>query len=232
MLKADRYIDLIIPRGSQGLIRFVKENSLVPTIETGAGIVHTYIDEDFNLEWAKKIVFNAKTQRPSVCNALDCLVIHEKILPKLSEIVEKLAEKKVLIHADESSYEALKNNYPSEFLQKAEEEDYGKEFLSLQMAIKTVPNLEEAIRHINKYSSRHSEAIISNNKSSQEEFARRVDAGAIYANASTRFTDGAVFGLGAEIGISTQKLHARGPFALEALTTYKWVLTGEGEYRV
>jgi len=222
---------LIIPRGSQGLIKFVKENSLVPVIETGAGIVHTYIDEDFNLEWAKQIVFNAKTQRPSVCNALDCLVIHEKSADKLDQITEKLAEKEVIIFADAASHEAIKDKYPANLLKKAEEEHFGKEFLSLQMAIKTVSNLDEAIEHINKYSSRHSEAIISNNISHQHRFVRDVDASTVYTNTSTRFTDGGIFGLGAEIGISTQKLHTRGPFALEALTTYKWIVKGEGECR-
>lgn len=231
MLKADKYIDLIIPRGSQGLIRFVKENSLVPIIETGAGIVHTYIDEDFNLDWAREIIFNAKTQRPGVCNALDCLVINEKALPKLDKIVELLAEKEVIICADVQSYKALEGKYPAALLKEATEEHFGREFLSLQMAIKTVANIEEAIDHINKYSSRHSEAIISNTAASQTRFTREVDAAVIYTNASTRFTDGGVFGLGAEIGISTQKLHARGPFALKALTTYKWILEGEGQVR-
>jgi glutamate-5-semialdehyde dehydrogenase len=231
MLEAEKYIDLIIPRGSQGLIRFVKENSLVPIIETGAGIVHTYIDEDYNLNWAQKIVFNAKTQRPSVCNALDCLVIHEKVLKDLPEITEKLAEKEVSIYSDQASHKALDGKYPETLLKKAKEEHFGKEFLSLQMSIKTVKSLEEAIDHINTYSSRHSEAMISNNKENQEKFIENVDASTVYTNASTRFTDGAIFGLGAEIGISTQKLHARGPFALEALTTYKWILHGEGECR-
>ena len=258
LLKSDKYIDLIIPRGSQGLINFVKENALVPIIETGAGIVHTYIDEDFNLDWAREIVFNAKTQRPSICNALDCLIIHEKNLAQLEEIVKKLTEKEVVIYADEQSYTALEGQaqeakgdpvptasdselvykqtsaeggYPSHLLKKAEKEHFGKEFLSLQMSIKTVKNIDEAIEHINEYSSRHSEAIVSNNKENQQKFIKNIDASAIYTNASTRFTDGAIFGLGAEIGISTQKLHARGPFALEALTTYKWVLEGEGECR-
>ncbi len=231
MLKADKYIDLIIPRGSQGLIRFVKENSLVPIIETGAGIVHAYIDEDFNLDWAREIIFNAKTQRPSVCNALDCLIVHEKALPLLIKIVERLTEKEVIIYADAQSYVTLEGKYQATLLKKAEEEHFGKEFLSLQIAIKTVSNLDEAIEHINKYSSRHSEAIISNDATSQNRFIKEVDAGVIYTNASTRFTDGGIFGLGAEIGISTQKLHARGPFALKALTTYKWILEGEGQVR-
>jgi len=231
LLKADKYIDLIIPRGSQGLIKFVKENSLVPIIETGAGIVHTYIDEECDVEKAAEIVFNAKTQRPSVCNALDCLVIHEKQLENLPKLTEKLTEKEVEIFADEDSHESISQTYPQNLLQKATQEDYGREFLSLKMSIKTVKSLDEAIEHINTYSSRHSEAILSNNQENQEEFINRIDAGAIYTNASTRFTDGAIFGLGAEIGISTQKLHARGPFALDALTTYKWVLRGDGEVR-
>jgi len=231
LLKAEKYIDLIIPRGSQGLIRFVKENSLVPIIETGAGIVHTYIDDDFNVSWAKEIVFNAKTQRPGVCNALDSLVVHQKSLKKLPEVVSKLKTKEVIIYADKPAYDALKGKYPAELLKKATQEHFGKEFLSLQMAIKTVKNLDEAITHINAYTSHHSESIISNNPKNQEKFVANIDAAAVYTNASTRFTDGAEFGLGAEIGISTQKLHARGPFALEALTTYKWIARGKGQYR-
>lgn len=231
LLKADKYVDLIIPRGSQGLIRFVKENSLVPIIETGAGIVHTYIDDNFNLNWAKEIVFNAKTQRPGVCNALDCLIIHKNSLKKLPEIISKLKTKEVIIFADNLSYKTLNNKYPRNLLKKAKEEHFGKEFLSLQMAIKTVKTFDEAIDHINKYSSHHSESIISNNLKNQEKFVANVDAAVIYTNASTRFTDGREFGLGAEIGISTQKLHARGPFALEALTTYKWIARGKGEWR-
>ena len=231
LLKADKYIDLIIPRGSQGLIKFVKENSLVPIIETGAGIVHTYIDADANTKWAKEIIFNAKTQRPGVCNALDCLVINEKSLKNLAEIVSMLKIKEVVIFADDRSYKALNGKYPKELLKKATKEHFGKEFLSLQMAIKTVKNIDEAIDHINTFTSHHSESIISNDSANQEKFITNIDAAAIYTNASTRFTDGAEFGLGAEIGISTQKLHARGPFALEALTTYKWILRGKGEWR-
>ena len=231
LLKADKYVDLIIPSGSQGLIRFVKENSLVPIIETGAGIVHTYIVDNFNLNWAKEIVFNAKTQRPGVCNALDCLIIHKNSLKKLPEIISKLKTKEVIIFADNLSYKTLNNKYPRNLLKKAKEEHFGKEFLSLQMAIKTVKTFDEAIDHINKYSSHHSESIISNNLKNQEKFVANVDAAVIYTNASTRFTDGREFGLGAEIGISTQKLHARGPFALEALTTYKWIARGKGEWR-
>lgn len=231
LLKADKYIDLIIPRGSQSLIKFVKENSYIPIIETGAGIVHTYIDDDFNLGWAKEIVFNAKTQRPSVCNALDTLIVNEKSLKSLPEIVNKLRTKEVVLYADEKSYKVLQGKYRDTLVKKAKEEHFGKEFLGLEMAIKTVENVDEAIEHINKYSSRHSECIISNNMTNQDKFTENVDAAVVYINASTRFTDGAEFGLGAEIGVSTQKLHARGPFALEALTTYKWIAKGKGEYR-
>lgn len=231
MLKADKYIDLIIPRGSQGLIKYVKENSLIPIIETGAGIVHTYIDDDFNLDWAKKIIFNAKTQRPSVCNALDSLVIHSKSLKYLPEIVNKLRTKEVVLYADEKSYKVLQGKYRDTLVKKAKPEHFGKEFLSLEMAIKTVTNINEAINHINTYSSRHSECIISNNMTNQDKFIENVDAAVVHVNASTRFTDGGEFGLGAEIGISTQKLHARGPFALAALTTYKWIGRGKGECR-
>lgn len=231
MLKSYKYIDLIIPRGSQSLIKYVKENSLVPIIETGAGIVHTYVDDDFNLAWAKEIVFNEKTQRPSVCNALDSLVIHEKSLKYLPEIVNKLRTKEVVLYADEKSYKILHGKYRDSLVKKAKPEHFGKEFLSFQMVIKTVKGLDEAIDHINKYTSHHSESIVSNNLKNQEKFIENVDAAVVYANVSTRFTDGGEFGLGAEIGISTQKLHARGPFALEALTTYKWVVKGKGEVR-
>ncbi|MBT3865100.1 glutamate-5-semialdehyde dehydrogenase [Candidatus Peregrinibacteria bacterium] len=231
LLKSEKYIDLIIPRGSQNLIRFVKENSLVPIIETGAGIVHTYVDNQFDLKTAPEVIFNAKTHRPSVCNALDCLVIHEKSLPKLPKLTQKLTEKNVTIYADPKAYAKLTNKYPKNLLKKATKSHFGKEFLSLKMAIKTVRNLDEAVEHINTYSSRHSEAILSNSLKNQERFINEVDASTVYTNASTRFTDGSVFGLGAEIGISTQKLHARGPFALDALTTYKWILRGKGHSR-
>lgn len=231
MLQAVDYVDIIIPRGSQGLINFVRENSKVPVIETGAGIVHTYFDEFADLGKGKEIVANAKARRVSVCNALDCLVINENRLQDLPEIGRSLAEKDVDIYADEPSYKVLEGNYPAEKLHQATDEHFGTEFLSLKMSIKTVGNLEEAIEHIDKYSSRHSEAIISENEAHVDYFLKAVDAAAVYANTSTAFTDGAQFGLGAEIGISTQKLHARGPMALEELTSYKWTIKGSGQIR-
>lgn len=231
MLQAVNYIDVIIPRGSQGLINYVRENSKVPVIETGAGIVHTYYDASADLEKGKGIILNAKTRRVSVCNALDCLLIHRERLDDLPAIGEGLAQKNVRIFADEASFAALEGSYPEELLAKAEETHFGTEFLSLTMSIKTVFDMEEALTHIATYSSKHSEAIIAEDTATVSHFLLAVDAAAVYANASTAFTDGAQFGLGAEIGISTQKLHARGPMALEELTAYKWVIQGNGQIR-
>ncbi|MEX2565176.1 MAG: glutamate-5-semialdehyde dehydrogenase [Cyclobacteriaceae bacterium] len=231
LLNAVGYVDIIIPRGSQGLINFVRDNSKVPVIETGAGIVHTYFDLSGELLKGADIIFNAKTRRVSVCNALDCLIIHENRLEDLFDLVKRLAEKKVMIYADASAYEALEEKYPSKWLSPAEEEHFGIEFLSLKLAVKTVGNLEGALDHIAKYSSRHSEAIIAEDEKSIAHFLKAVDAAAVYSNASTAFTDGAQFGLGAEIGISTQKLHARGPMGLEEMTSYKWVIRGQGQIR-
>ncbi|MCC9138372.1 glutamate-5-semialdehyde dehydrogenase [Pontibacter silvestris] len=231
MLHAVDYVDIIIPRGSQGLINYVRENSKVPVIETGAGIVHTYFDEFADLSRGKEIIVNAKTRRVSVCNALDCLIINNNRLQDLPEIGKGLAEKEVDLYADEAAYKVLKGNYPEEKLHQATAEHFGTEFLSLKMSVKTVDSLDEAIEHINKYSSQHSEAIISDNEENVEHFLKAVDAAAVYANTSTAFTDGAQFGLGAEIGISTQKLHARGPMALDELTSYKWIVKGNGQIR-
>lgn len=231
MLHAVGYIDIIIPRGSQGLINYVRENAKVPVIETGAGIVHTYFDEFADLEKGKAIIDNAKTRRVSVCNALDCLVIHGKRLNDLAAIMAIPAEKGVTVYADGPSYEKLKGQYPADLLHPATDEHYGTEFLSMKMSIKTVAGLEEALEHIAKFSSKHSEAIVSENESNVDTFLKAVDAAAVYANTSTAFTDGAQFGLGAEIGISTQKLHARGPMALEELTSYKWLIKGNGQVR-
>jgi len=231
MLRAHGYIDLIIPRGSQGLINFVRENATIPVIETGAGICHTYFDEFGDAEKGREIIFNAKTRRPSVCNALDCLIIHESRLNDLPDFVKKLAEENVVIYADEKSYGQIKNKYSPNLLFEASEESFGTEFLSMKMAIKTVESFEEALSHINKYSSKHSEAIISENNEHIEKFRKMVDASSVYSNTSTAYTDGAQFGLGAEIGISTQKLHARGPMALEELTSYKWIIEGDGQTR-
>lgn len=231
MLQAVDYVDIIIPRGSQGLISYVRENSKVPVIETGAGIVHTYYDEFADLKKGKEIVVNAKARRVSVCNALDCLVINKNRLADLKEIGGPLAKADVDIYADSPAYEVLEGNYPADKLHQATDEHFGTEFLSLKMSIKTVDDLEQAIEHISRYSSRHSEAIISENEEHIDHFLKAVDAAAVYANTSTAFTDGAQFGLGAEIGISTQKLHARGPMALEELTSYKWVIKGSGQIR-
>lgn len=231
MLQAVGYIDIIIPRGSQNLINYVRENAKVPVIETGAGIVHTYYDEFADLEKGKAIINNAKTRRVSVCNALDCLIIHEKRLSDLKDIAGLLSENNVTIYADAPAFEMLKNNYPKENLHQATEDHYGTEFLAMKMSIKTVEGIEEALEHIATHSSKHSEAIISENEANVETFFKAVDAAAVYANTSTAFTDGAQFGLGAEIGISTQKLHARGPMALEELTSYKWLVKSNGQVR-
>lgn len=231
MLNAHGFIDLIIPRGSQGLINFVRENATIPVIETGAGICHTYFDKYGDAEKGREIIFNAKTRRVSVCNALDCLVIHESRLNDLPEFAKRLSEQNVVIYADEKSFEKIKDIYPESLLFPASEDSFGTEFLSMKMAIKTVDCIHDAIAHINKYSSKHSEAIISEEKERIELFQKMVDAASVYSNTSTAFTDGAQFGLGAEIGISTQKLHARGPMALEELTSYKWIIEGTGQVR-
>ncbi|GET31015.1 glutamate-5-semialdehyde dehydrogenase [Prolixibacter sp. SD074] len=231
LLNARGYVDLIIPRGSQGLINYVRENATIPVIETGAGICHTYFDEFGDEEKGREIINNAKTRRPSVCNALDCLIIHESRLGDLPYLAELLPESQVEIFADEQAMEALKDHYPEDLLKPATEESFGTEFLDYKMAIKTVASFEEALDHIAKYSSKHSEAIVSGNHEHLELFRKLVDASSVYTNASTAFTDGSQFGLGAEIGISTQKLHARGPMALEELTSYKWLIEGDGQVR-
>lgn len=232
ILQADQFVDVIIPRGSQGLINFVRENARVPVIETGAGIVHTYVAASADLAKAKAIITNAKARRVSVCNALDCLLLHESQLAALPTLVEVLGkDHQCRIHADGASFAALQGHYPADLLSLATEESFGTEFLSMQMSIKVVGNLDEALDHIAQYSSKHSESIVAEDKMEQERFLQQVDAAVVYANVSTAFTDGAQFGLGAEIGISTQKLHARGPMALRELTSYKWVVRGSGEVR-
>ncbi|WP_321368484.1 glutamate-5-semialdehyde dehydrogenase [uncultured Draconibacterium sp.] len=231
MLRAHGYIDLIIPRGSQGLINFVRENATIPVIETGAGICHTYFDEFGDAEKGREIIFNAKTRRVSVCNALDCLVIHESRLSDLNDFAKKLLEEQVVIYADKKAYKQIESVYPEELLFEATEESFGTEFLSMKMSIKTVGSFDEALNHINTHSSKHSEAIISEDQERIEMFRKMVDASSVYSNTSTAYTDGAQFGLGAEIGISTQKLHARGPMALEELTSYKWIIEGNGQVR-
>jgi len=231
LMNATGFVDVIIPRGGKSLIDYVRDNSKVPVIETGAGICHTYFDEFGDVDKGKEIIFNAKTRRVSVCNALDCLVIHEKRLSNLVELCKKLAEKNVIIYADIKSYTFLNGNYPKSLLQKVDEESYGTEFLDYKMAIKTVESIEEAIEHISTYSSKHSECIISENKENISLFDKMIDAACVYTNVSTAFTDGGQFGLGAEIGISTQKLHARGPMALAELCSYKWIIKGDGHIR-
>ncbi|WP_245957518.1 glutamate-5-semialdehyde dehydrogenase [Chitinophaga flava] len=231
MLTAVKYIDIIIPRGSQQLIDFVRANSRVPLIETGAGVCHTYVERSANLEQAAAIVTNAKVSRPSVCNALDTVLVDTAVAADfIALLAPQLAAYNVDIYAEPLAYALLEaNHYPH--LHPASAEDFGREFLSLQCSIKVVPNTTAALEHIQEYSSRHSEAIISRDPIVSEQFLNTVDAAAVYVNASTRFTDGGVFGLGAEIGISTQKLHARGPFALEKLVTEKWFVYGSGQTR-
>lgn len=231
LLNAVGFVDVLIPRGSQGLINFVRQHSKIPVIETGAGIVHTYFDADGELEKGSAIIFNAKTRRVSVCNSLDCLIINENRLHDLPQLMHTLGEAAVEVFADEAAYEALAGHYPAGLLQHATEEHFGTEFLSMKMAVKTVSDFDEALRHIAQHSSKHSEAIISQNPQHIETFLNKVDAAAVYVNASTAFTDGAQFGLGAEIGISTQKLHARGPMGLKELTSYKWIVKGDGQVR-
>jgi len=231
LLNAEGIVDLIIPRGSQGLIDYVRKNAKLPVIETGAGICHTYFDVEGNKIIGQAIINNAKTRRVSVCNALDCLIIHEERLPDLPFLCEKLKESNVIIYADEKAYRALSGKYPDDLLRHATAESFGTEFLDYKMSVRTVACLEEALEHIARYSSKHSECIISENPATAALFQRLVDAACVYENTSTAFTDGAQFGLGAEIGISTQKLHARGPMALEELTTYKWIIQGTGQIR-
>jgi glutamate-5-semialdehyde dehydrogenase len=231
LLNAVGFVDVIIPRGSQGLIDFVRQNAKVPVIETGAGIVHTYFDASGDLDKGKAIINNSKTRRVSVCNALDCLIIHESRLTDLPVIAAPLISSNVELFADDLAYQSLKDSYPENLLQLAKDEHFGTEFLDYKMSVKTVKTIDEALEHIANFSSKHSEAIVSEDAASIERFLNSVDAAAVYANASTAFTDGAQFGLGAEIGISTQKLHARGPMGLEELTSYKWIVEGQGQIR-
>lgn len=231
LLHANGWVDLIIPRGSSGLIDYVRQNATVPVIETGAGVCHTYFDASGNLEKGIRIVNNAKTRRVSVCNALDCLLMHESRINDLAQLCAPLQESKVTIYADEAAYGALCGHYPASLLVQALPEVYGTEFLDYKMAIKTVRNIEEAVSHIYAYGSGHSECIVTEDKQASDLFCRQVDAACVYVNAPTSFTDGAQFGLGAEIGISTQKLHARGPMGLREITTYKWLIEGDGQIR-
>lgn len=231
LMRAVGKVDLLIPRGSARLIKSVRENSLVPVIETGAGVCHTYFDKDADIEKGAAIVFNAKTRRVSVCNALDSLVIHKERLHDLPAICNRLQEKDVVIEADEASYSVLQGAYPAHLLEKATTDSFGKEYLSHRMSVKCVDSFDEALEHIRKYTSHHSECIVTENSANAKMFQQCIDAACVYVNVSTAFTDGAQFGLGAEIGISTQKLHARGPMGLAELTTYKWLIEGEGQTR-
>lgn len=231
MLNAVGLIDVVIPRGSSRLISFVRDNARVPVIETGAGVVHTYFDADGDLEKGSRIVCNAKTRRISVCNALDCLLVHDSRLKDLPALCAPLADRNVILYADDASFTALDGHYPAALLKHADEHSYGTEFLDYKMAIRTVASIDEALAHIAQYTSHHSEAIITENEAAARRFTSEVDAACVYVNVSTAFTDGGQFGFGAEIGISTQKLHARGPMALPELTTYKYIITGDGQIR-
>ena len=229
MLNAVGYVDLCIPRGGRKLIDFVRDTARIPVIETGAGVVNTYFDAEGDLEMGCAIINNAKTRRVSVCNALDCLLIHESRLADLPALCQKMADKHVIIYADKQAYQALDSNYP--FLEPATDDSFGTEFMDYKLAIKTVASLDEALDHIDQNGSGHSEAIVTMNEQTARKFQAHVDAACVYWNAPTSFTDGAQFGLGAEIGISTQKLGPRGPMALEEITTYKWLIEGEGQVR-
>ncbi len=231
LLNAVGYVDICIPRGGKRLINFVRDTARIPVIETGAGVVNTYVDSEADIDIATRIVCNAKTRRVSVCNALDCLILHTAQLPQLKTICKPLADKLVTIYADEKAYDALQGNYPEPLLQHATEESFGTEFMDYKMAIRSVDSIDEAILHIQKYGSGHSESIVTTNNGNAVRFQNEVDAACIYVNAPTSFTDGAQFGLGAEIGISTQKLGPRGPMGLEEMTTYKWLIDGNGQTR-
>ena len=229
LLGAVGFVDLVIPRGGRRLIDYVRDHAKVPCIETGAGVVNTYFDAAGDLETGRRIVLNAKTRRVSVCNALDCLIVHASRLGDLPALVEPLAGKGVTRYADEAAFAALEGRYPK--LERATEESFGTEYMDYKMAIRTVPSLDEALAHIARYGSGHSESIVTADEAAAERFRREVDAACVYVNAPTSFTDGAQFGLGAEIGISTQKLGARGPMGLAEITTYKWLIDGNGQTR-
>ena len=231
MLQAVGLVDVIIPRGSSRLIQFARQNAKVPVIETGAGICHTYFDAEGDLEKGKAIIHNAKTRRVTVCNAMDCLLLHESRLADLPALCAPLAEKSVTLYADERAFQVLEGHYPATLLCHATSDSFGTEFLDYKMAIKTVDSLQEAIDHINGIGSGHSESIVTENKAHGEQFCRDIDAACVYVNAPTSFSDGAQFGLGAEVGISTQKMHPRGPMGPEEITTYKWLIEGNGQTR-
>ena len=231
ILNAVGKIDVVLPRGGKKLIQNVVENAKVPVIETGSGVCHLYIDEFANLEMAAKIAENAKIQRPSVCNAIECIVVHKKMLQEFLPLLAKTFDGRVKIHADEQSYPILKNHIASELLFQAIEDDFGNEYLGYECCIKTVDSIEDAISYINSHNTKHSESIITESRANARLFQSTVDASCVYVNASTRFTDGGEFGFGAELGISTQKLHARGPMGIKVLTTTKYLIDGEGQTR-
>ncbi len=231
LLNAVGYVDLCIPRGGKKLINFVRDTARVPVIETGAGVVNTYFDKDGDTAKGARIVCNAKTRRVSVCNALDCLIIHRSRLADLPELLRPTEGKSVKVYADEEAFAALDGRYSKDLLFHAAAEDFGTEFMDYKLAVRTVESLSEAIAHIDRYGSGHSECIITENAEAARRFQQEVDAACVYWNAPTSFTDGAQFGLGAEIGISTQKLGPRGPMALEEITTYKWIVEGDGQIR-
>ena len=225
MMKLNKYIDLLIPRGGGGLIHAVIENATIPVIQTGEGNCHVYVDESADIDMAVNIINNAKTQRPSVCNAIENILVHEKAAPELFRKLDMLWQGRIAIRGDEETAKLVK-------VEKiADDTDYATEFLDYRLSSKVVKSLDEAIEHINRFGTKHSECIVTQSLRSAEIFQQRIDAAAVYVNASTRFTDGFEFGLGAEIGISTQKLHARGPMGLEALTTYKYLINGNGQIR-
>ena len=229
LLGAVGYVDLVIPRGGRRLIDYVRDNAKVPCIETGAGVVNTYFDAAGDLEIGKRIVLNAKTRRVSVCNALDCLIVHRDRLSDLPALLAPLAEKNVRLYADEAAFAALDGKYPQ--LEAATPDSFGTEYMDYKMSVRTVASLDEALAHIARYGSGHSESIITADAAAAARFQAEVDAACVYVNAPTSFTDGAQFGLGAEIGISTQKLGARGPMGLCEITTYKWLIDGNGQVR-
>ena len=231
LLTAVGFVDLCIPRGSKRLIDFVRNTAKVPVIETGAGVVHCYFDEAGDLTMGRDIITNAKCRRCSVCNALDTLLVHRNRLQDLPQLCSQLAEKGVKLHADSEAYHVLEGHYPSQLLALVTADIWHTEWLSMQMGIKTVGSIEEALDHISTYGSGHSESIVTEDIEKQHQFQTMVDAACVYVNAPTSFTDGGQFGLGAEIGISTQKLGARGPMALEEITTYKWLIEGRGQVR-
>ena len=230
LLDAVGYVDLVIPRGGRRMIDFVRDHARIPCIETGAGVVNTYFDASGDLEKGRRIITNAKTRRVSVCNALDCLIIHASRLDDLPALVREMSDR-VTLYADPRAYAALEGRYPADRLQTASPDAFGTEYMDYKMAVKTVDSLSEALDHIRRYGSGHSEAIVTEDRAAARSFQRAVDAACVYVNAPTSFTDGAQFGLGAEIGISTQKLGARGPMALREITTYKWLIEGDGQTR-